>query len=60
MQIAVNKKLCPQNHRCPSIKVCPAGAIRQSGFSAPEIEHDKCIRCEKCVMYCPMGAIYAK
>jgi len=60
MQITVDKNLCPQNHPCPSIRVCPVGAIIQSGFSAPVIDQEKCIKCKKCVMYCPMGSIQAK
>lgn len=60
MQIVVDKNRCPQNHPCPSIKVCPAGAIKQTGFSAPITDQGKCIQCEKCVMFCPMGAIHAK
>ncbi len=59
MQIIVEKKRCPQNHTCPSIRVCPAGAIIQKGFAAPTIDHDRCIKCKKCVRYCPMGAIQA-
>jgi len=34
-------------------------AIKQTGFSAPVIDQEKCIKCKKCVMYCPMGAILA-
>lgn len=60
MQIYVDKNRCPQNHTCPAIKVCPVGAIKQAGFAAPIIDQEKCIRCEECVMYCPMGAIGAK
>jgi len=60
MQITVDKNLCPQNHSCPSIRVCPVGAIIQTGFSAPVIDQEKCIKCKKCVMFCPMGAIQAK
>lgn len=60
MQLKVDKNLCPQNHRCPSIKVCPVGAIQQSGNGLPTIDQEKCIKCEKCVMYCPMGAIHAE
>ncbi|RCX20953.1 4Fe-4S binding protein [Anaerobacterium chartisolvens] len=59
MQIIVEKKRCPENHVCPSIRVCPAGAIIQKGFAAPTIDEDKCIKCKKCVRYCPMGAIQA-
>jgi ferredoxin len=60
MQITVDKSLCHQNHPCPSIKVCPAGAIKQTGYNAPIIDQEKCIKCEKCVMLCSMGAIHAK
>lgn len=60
MQITVDKNRCPQNHSCPAVKVCPAGAIKQNSFAAPVIDQEKCIQCEECVMFCPMGAIHAK
>jgi len=47
MQITVEKTRCPQNHACPAIKVCPAGAINQKGYNAPVIDQDKCIKCKK-------------
>lgn len=25
---------CPQNHKCPAVKVCPVGALSQKGFEA--------------------------
>jgi len=53
----VVEKLCPQNHPCPSIRVCPVKAIKQVGFKAPTIDLQACIQCGKCVAYCPMGAI---
>ncbi|WP_088187371.1 4Fe-4S binding protein [Desulfosporosinus sp. FKA] len=56
MNVSINKDRCPQNHPCPSIRVCPVGAIEQIGFNAPVINQDKCIGCKKCVKYCPMGA----
>ena len=59
MKINVSKMKCPQNHKCPAIRVCPVGAIKQEGYIAPVIDLDKCIVCKKCVMYCPMGAIEA-
>jgi len=59
MQITVNQNRCPQNHPCPSLRVCPVGAIRQVGYAAPTIDEEKCIKCRKCAMYCPMGAIQA-
>ena len=55
--IRVNRNRCPENHPCPSVRVCPVEALSQVRFSAPTADMDKCIRCGKCVRYCPMGAI---
>jgi Fe-S-cluster-containing hydrogenase component 2 len=57
MRIVVDKNLCPQNHLCPAIKVCPVNAIKQDGFNLPIINENKCIKCKKCIMFCPMKAI---
>lgn len=57
MQVIVDKQRCPQNHRCPAIKVCPVGAILQDGYNAPIIDVEKCIVCEKCVILCPKKAL---
>ncbi len=57
MKIIVSKSKCPQNHRCPSIPVCPVGAISQVTInSLPVIDEEKCILCGKCQTYCPKGA----
>lgn len=32
MTMTVNKKKCPQNHKCPAIKVCPNEAILQKSI----------------------------
>lgn len=57
MKILVNKQKCPQNHVCPSIKVCSKGAISQeTPFSLPVVDAEKCIVCGKCMQFCPMGA----
>lgn len=56
-KLKVNKARCPQNHSCPSIRVCPVGALSQKGFSAPIVDQDKCIKCGKCVKFCPMRAL---
>lgn len=59
----MNKKLkvivekCPQNHKCPAIKVCPVGALSQKNFEAPKIDYDKCIKCGKCAKFCSMKAL---
>lgn len=61
--IIMNKQLkiivenCPQNHKCPAVKVCPVGALSQTGFSAPEINHEKCVKCGKCSNFCPKKAL---
>jgi ferredoxin len=60
MAIIVIKNRCPQNHPCPSIKVCPAGALRQNGFKAPVVDESKCTNCGKCAKFCPMGALTLK
>ncbi|WHH61767.1 4Fe-4S binding protein [Petroclostridium sp. X23] len=60
MQIAVDKNRCPENHPCPAIKFCPVGALTQKGYSAPVLDEEKCIKCKKCVMVCPMGALKAQ
>jgi Fe-S-cluster-containing hydrogenase component 2 len=56
MKIIVESSLCPQNHRCPILRVCPTDAISQNGFDAPVIDEEKCINCAKCVRYCGYGA----
>ena len=48
---------CPQNHKCPAVKVCPVEALSQEGFNAPEINYDKCIKCGKCSNFCPKKAL---
>lgn len=55
--LSVHKNKCPQNHPCPSVRVCPVGALSQSGNAAPTVDMDKCIRCGKCVKFCPMRAL---
>lgn len=55
--LIVKKHRCPQNHPCPSIRVCPVGALKQNGYNAPIVDQKKCIKCGKCIRYCPMRAI---
>lgn len=57
MPLVVDKNRCPQNHRCPLLKLCPAGAISQEGYGLPIIDVEKCIKCGKCVKHCGMNAI---
>ena len=51
--LTVKHENCPQNHPCPAVRVCPVGALSQSGHSAPVVDHGKCIRCGKCSTFCP-------
>lgn len=57
MSVRVIIEKCPQNHKCPAIKVCPVDALTQEGNKAPVVDKDKCIECYKCTDYCPMGAL---
>ncbi|HWP50850.1 MAG TPA: 4Fe-4S binding protein [Clostridia bacterium] len=56
-KLIVKLSRCPQNHPCPSVKVCPVGALLQQGYAAPTVDEDKCIKCGKCVKFCPMKAL---
>jgi TPP-dependent indolepyruvate ferredoxin oxidoreductase alpha subunit len=50
--IIVHPEYCPQNHRCPTIAKCPAGAIEQEGFAAPTVDTAACLDCGVCVQSC--------
>lgn len=54
--IVIRKELCPQNHPCPTLRVCPVGAITQNGFGAPEVDNEKCICCCRCTKACSVFA----
>lgn len=55
--IKVDKAICPHNHVCPLIKVCPVGAISQDADGYPVVDYTLCIECEQCVRKCPMKAM---
>ncbi|MHB0877410.1 MAG: 4Fe-4S binding protein, partial [Anaerolineae bacterium] len=57
MSVSVIESRCPQNHPCPSVRVCPVGALSQRGNDAPVVDEEKCIDCGKCVRSCPRGAL---
>ncbi|KXL54179.1 NAD(P)H-quinone oxidoreductase subunit I, chloroplastic [Anaerotignum neopropionicum] len=57
VKIDINR--CPQNHRCPSVRACPVGALTQKNiFSAPVVHEDNCIGCGRCAMVCPKKALF--
>lgn len=58
MALVIDPLLCPQNHRCPMIPICSAGAISQKGNALPEIDPEKCIECGKCVRHCGRQAVH--
>lgn len=58
--VYVNKEKCPQDHSCPALKYCPAGAIIQQEYNAPKVLEDKCIECGKCIKVCPKGVFQFK
>jgi len=57
MALTINPLACPQNHRCPIVRICPVEAISQNGYGLPVINQEKCIACGKCKTYCPMHAV---
>ena len=58
MALRIDPRLCPQNHRCPMIAVCPAEAISQTGNALPAIDPAKCIECGACAEICGRQAVY--
>ncbi|MGL4853248.1 MAG: 4Fe-4S binding protein [Phocaeicola sp.] len=58
MRLAVDTNRCPQNHTCPMIAQCPAGAIMQEGVGVPVIDNEKCVKCGKCIKICGKRAVY--
>lgn len=50
--IAVQSQYCPQNHRCPTLGLCPTGAVKQDGYRAPTIDAEICTECGRCVSSC--------
>ena len=56
-RLVVKAERCPQNHPCPSVRVCPVAALTQVGVNAPQVNEEACIQCGKCVNFCPMRAL---
>lgn len=55
--IEVDRGLCPHNHRCPLIGLCPVGAITQGSDGYPIVDHEACIECGICTGNCPKHAM---
>ena len=60
MAFTISPSLCPQNHRCPIVNICPASAITQNGNELPVIDENKCAECGMCENLCPMHAVLQK
>lgn len=58
MAVSVNKDLCPHNHVCPLIKICPVEAITQNSEGYPVVDPSLCIECGLCIDHCPMKAMH--
>lgn len=59
-KIEVLIKNCPQNHKCPAVRICPVGALSQTENNAPVVNLEKCIGCGKCSNFCPKKALILK
>lgn len=35
---------CPQNHKCPAVRICPVGALSQTENNAPVVDLEKMYR----------------
>lgn len=56
-ELYVDLSRCPQNHPCPSVPICPANALSQQGYAAPDIDGGACVSCGRCVASCPKKAL---
>lgn len=57
----INPKKCDKSPFCPVKRVCPVGAITQTGGlfggGMPTVDKAKCTGCGKCLRVCPHGAV---
>lgn len=58
MALTIDKNLCPQNHKCPMLVICPVQAITQQGNALPVIDVQLCVECGKCIKVCGRNAVY--
>jgi Fe-S-cluster-containing hydrogenase component 2 len=55
--IHVHEAACPQNHPCPAVSYCPAGAIVQDSiFAPPRVDQELCTDCGACTRVCHVFA----
>lgn len=52
-KIKIIEKRCPRNHQCRVVNSCPVGALSQRENEVPKIDYNKCIKCGKCLTFCP-------
>ena len=57
-KLVIDLQKCPQNHPCPAVKLCPQGALSQSGMRAPIVDTSKCVLCGLCAKYCGKQAMH--
>jgi len=56
--LTIDPELCPSNHACPLIRICPVKAISQeNNHSTPLLNTDLCVECLKCIRKCPYEAV---
>jgi Fe-S-cluster-containing hydrogenase component 2 len=57
MILVVYPERCVKDHKCSAVALCPAGALSQKGFDAPDVDKEACIVCGKCAQRCPHAAL---
>lgn len=57
MPVVVDRNICPHNHKCPLVNLCPVEAISQNGSDYPQFDAEKCIECGICIDNCPKEAV---
>ncbi len=57
-KLILDLELCPANHACPAVKVCPMNALSQEDNNhAPVIDYNLCVACGVCTRICGMKAL---
>ncbi|MFZ2188927.1 MAG: 4Fe-4S binding protein [Candidatus Moraniibacteriota bacterium] len=59
MPVLINFKICDNAKECSGVEVCPTGALTwDEKKKSIKIDNKKCISCQKCVVACPVDAIF--